>query len=523
LFIKHPVINGQMTGRVIGNKLDAQGAGGLSMKCWLTLVAKFPVRPTRHSVAVAEAERSDQSSHPPAEVGAGIDLAPSTGEQDVRAEYEARLNALKNELGKQSEEAAALTELAARQEAEAVIRRKYEAEIRKLQEQTAAALAQARDKAWAEGETAARQRYEAQLQTLQQEKVAAVAQAELRAKSADLAATDQRTVRNAQSALADLGHYDGALDGVIGPTSRAAVSAYQSAKGFAADGELTTEQLTMLLLDATERRRKGSAKTGIVAQGKPPLDLDFGNYHALLIGNNDYTHLRSLKTAVADATALAQILKDDYGFETSLLTNVSRAEILGALNVLRTRLREDDNLLIYYAGHGVMDWEADEGYWLPVDAERSNDIRWLANDRLTRVLRAMAAKHVMIVADSCYSGSLVRESSARIETSVDRGKWIERMSRKRARTVMTSGGLEPVMDGGGGGHSVFAKALLHALAENTNVIEGQELFDRLKRPVVVNSDQTPDYSDIRRAGHDGGDFLFVRRRSPISAAGARPK
>ena len=72
-------------------------------------------------------------------------------------------------------------------------------------------------------------------------------------------------------------------------------------------------------------------------------------------------------------------------------------------------------------------------------------------------------------------------------------------------------GLEPVMDSGGGGHSVFAKAFLAALQENDGVLEGQELFNRLRRPVVVNSDQTPDYSDIRRAGHDGGDFLFVRR------------
>ncbi len=65
------------------------------------------------------------------------------------------------------------------------------------------------------------------------------------------------------------------------------------------------------------------------------------------------------------------------------------------------------------------------------------------------------------------------------------------------------------MDRGGGGHSVFAKAFLAALEENDGVLEGQELFARVSRPVVVNSDQTPDYSDIRRAGHDGGEFMFV--------------
>ena len=83
------------------------------------------------------------------------------------------------------------------------------------------------------------------------------------------------------------------------------------------------------------------------------------------------------------------------------------------------------------------------------------------------------------------------------------------MARKRSRTALVSGGLEPVLDSGGGSHSVFAKAFLAALEDNDGVLEGQELFARVSRPVVVNSDQTPDYSDIRRAGHDGGEFLFV--------------
>ena len=68
------------------------------------------------------------------------------------------------------------------------------------------------------------------------------------------------------------------------------------------------------------------------------------------------------------------------------------------------------------------------------------------------------------------------------------------------------------MDGGGGGHSVFAKAFMDALEENTSVLEGQALFDRIKRPVALNSDQTPAYSDIRKSGHEGGDFMFVKRR-----------
>ncbi|MDA0991417.1 MAG: hypothetical protein O3A51_11785, partial [Verrucomicrobia bacterium] len=69
-----------------------------------------------------------------------------------------------------------------------------------------------------------------------------------------------------------------------------------------------------------------------------------------------------------------------------------------------------------------------------------------------------------------------------------------------------------VLDGGAGGdHSLFAKAFLSALRLNENVMDGQALFDAIKRPVVLNADQTPQYTDIRRAGHEGGEFMFVRR------------
>ncbi|MFP6746891.1 MAG: SH3 domain-containing protein [Alphaproteobacteria bacterium] len=85
------------------------------------------------------------------------------------------------------------------------------------------------------------------------------------------------------------------------------------------------------------------------------------------------------------------------------------------------------------------------------------------------------------------------------------------MAKKRARTAIVSGGLEPVADTGRGGHSVFANAFLSVLRDNNDVLDGQSLFQRLRSRVVVNADQTPQYSTIRRARHEGGDFLFVPR------------
>ena len=83
---------------------------------------------------------------------------------------------------------------------------------------------------------------------------------------------------------------------------------------------------------------------------------------------------------------------------------------------------------------------------------------------------------------------------------------------KRASTVLSSGGLEPVLDSGGKNmHSVFASALIDALKENNGVIDATQLFSSIRRPVMLNSNQTPEYSDIKNAGHDGVDFIFLRR------------
>jgi uncharacterized caspase-like protein len=241
-------------------------------------------------------------------------------------------------------------------------------------------------------------------------------------------------------------------------------------------------------------------------------NVDFGRYEALVIGNNAYVHLRPLRTAVNDAIAVAQLLGNAYGFTVTLLTDATRADIVSAFDSIRARLSERDNLLIYYAGHGVLDPGEERGYWLPVNARSDSRVHWIPNTSITDALKAMQAKHVLVVADSCYAGTLLRGLEITMPPpNTDRDAYISRIVHKRSRTVLTSGGLEPVMDTGGGQHSVFAKAFLAVLQENTDVLDGQQLFALLRRPVVLNSFQTPEYSDIRYAGHDGGDFLFVRQ------------
>jgi len=251
------------------------------------------------------------------------------------------------------------------------------------------------------------------------------------------------------------------------------------------------------------------APTPLSSQDPGLQRLSTGRYHALIIANEAYRHLPRLRTPIADARALAQILRQDYRFDgLRTLADATRTDIVRALDDLRRTLNEKDNLLIYYAGHGYLDIESDRGYWLPIDSELDGRANWLSNADITDALKALKAKHVLVVADSCYSGTLTRSVDIRPLASPD----LIRLAEKRARTVLTSGALEPVLDVGGGGHSVFAKAFLDALRSNGGITEAARLHLEIRRQVMLNAYQAPQYADIRLAGHEGGDFLFVRQK-----------
>ncbi len=234
--------------------------------------------------------------------------------------------------------------------------------------------------------------------------------------------------------------------------------------------------------------------------------LDFGRYYLLAIGIDDYKLLPPLKTAVSDAQAVARLLEDAYGFETKLLLNATRGDLIQAFSEYRDKLGPRDNLLIYYAGHGWNDEEAGSGYWLPVDASADDETNWVSNSKITSILRAMKAKHVMVVSDSCYSGTLTRG----IQVTRKGPGHLERLAERRTRLALASGGNEPVQDGGGGEHSVFANAFLRALRENRDILDATNLHSQIRTPVMRDSEQTPQFGAIRMARHEDGDFLFVR-------------
>lgn len=239
------------------------------------------------------------------------------------------------------------------------------------------------------------------------------------------------------------------------------------------------------------------------------VNVKFGNYYALLIGNQTYSNYPTLKNSLNDVRELKIILEGQYNYKVEVLENASEEQIWKHFYKYRN-LKENDNLLIYYSGHGKLDNQTDKGYWLPVDADPIIPSRWISDDDIKSNLRAIKAKHIMIVADSCFSGTLLRDTNRVNLTDLKKKILLENLLKKKARVAFTSGGEEPVLDTGGGDHSIFAKNFLKVLSSNNNIISGRRVFDLVNEAMVLNANQTPKYNHIKNSGANlNSDYIFV--------------
>ncbi|MEL7059149.1 MAG: caspase family protein [Acidobacteriota bacterium] len=265
---------------------------------------------------------------------------------------------------------------------------------------------------------------------------------------------------------------------------------------------------------------RGPTPSGATTRSATLADIRFGDFHALVIGNSAYSSLPPIASAAQDARLVADLLRERYGFEVRLLLDADRFEIMSALNDLREELDSEDNLLVYYAGHGERDATGQTAYWQPVDADPRSPVNWIPNGLITEHLDLIPAKHVFVVADSVYSGLRTRSSIARLPrgmTPAERFYHIKLLTEKRARLVLSSGGpgavgsKEPRT-------SSFASTFVDVLAESAEsdvgVLEASTLYRKINDRLAESQRGTTDleFATMKWARNDLADFFFVPAR-----------
>lgn len=227
---------------------------------------------------------------------------------------------------------------------------------------------------------------------------------------------------------------------------------------------------------------------------------------ALLVGNTRYkAPIPELHTPVADITRIAEILKSRYGFETRILRDGTKKQILDAFNGIAAEATTDDSVVLFYAGHGYLLDDIKMGFWIPVDGSEKSAANWISNNDIAKLLHAIPARQVMLVSDSCYSGTLTREQKVAFAGAIQR----DEILRKRSVLALSSGGDEPVADGGKDGHSIFAWHFINVLRSAKDLLPGLEAHKTVQRGVSRDYPQTPQYGAVSSAGHvEGGEYLF---------------
>lgn len=237
-----------------------------------------------------------------------------------------------------------------------------------------------------------------------------------------------------------------------------------------------------------------------------------GKNYLFTIGIDKYKHLSSLNNAVRDTQAIKDLLISQYQFEAEYTTTLineeaSRENILDALYNLESTLTEDDNFLLYYAGHGVLNEQQTRGYWIPAEA-KNRFSQYVSNSNVRNILKDFKARHIYLLIDSCFSGSMIlRKADSAYNL----------MESMPSRRVLTSGRKQVVTDGPKGGHSPFANSIIQYLrASYRDSISALDLEYHVQVNTPRNANQQPVGAFIYGLGDQSGQFVFRRNRNSLN-------
>lgn len=237
------------------------------------------------------------------------------------------------------------------------------------------------------------------------------------------------------------------------------------------------------------------------------VDSLISKNYLLVIGINNYKSWPPLNNAVRDAKEVYKTLTEDYEFDKEysyLITDsmATKENIEKTIRSLIPLISQNDNLLIYYAGHGYFDPVLNEGYWIPVEAV--NESQYISNTTLLKYLSNINSKHTFLVVDACFSGSLF--------ASRNRG-YADNVEKYKSRWGLASGRLETVADGAYGANSPFATSFIEYLENNTKQeVPVSDVVQYVKVNVSNTTKQTPIGSPLRDIGDEGGEFIFKKRK-----------
>jgi WD40 repeat protein/Leucine-rich repeat (LRR) protein len=242
---------------------------------------------------------------------------------------------------------------------------------------------------------------------------------------------------------------------------------------------------------------------------------------ALIVGVNAYDHHANLVNPTFDAQAVGKELREVFGTDTTTLLDATKLEFLEGLHALADRdYAEDEQLMVFFSGHGYFDERIRRGYLAFKDSLPLEDDPYyqsfVSHEDVRVLLERLDCNHVLLVVDSCFSGTLdpmvAMAPGARAFDNayglIPRAEYIQRKLQYRTRRYITAGGKEYVSDGRPGQHSPFARQFLTALRTfggSDGILTLEEILLHLERV-----DPQPRTGELF-GNEPGSSFVLVAR------------
>ena len=240
---------------------------------------------------------------------------------------------------------------------------------------------------------------------------------------------------------------------------------------------------------------------------------------ALLIANDEYDHWTNLVNPINDAETIAAELQKYYGFQVEVLRNVSSNEVMAKLKEYAKKYyNNQDQLFIFFAGHGKFDEAFGEGYVVCKNSLKDDvgNTSYLSHSTLRTVINNIPCEHVCMMMDVCFGGTFDPKMASRslhrgleeddVYGELSRKQYIEHKLQYQTRVYVTSGGKEYVPDGRAGYHSPFVRKILEALRMHggeDKILTFSEIVHFLER--VQPEPRWGEFGD----NEPGSDFMFI--------------
>lgn len=233
----------------------------------------------------------------------------------------------------------------------------------------------------------------------------------------------------------------------------------------------------------------------IQQQIKVDRDLDVKIW-AVIVGAARYTHMPALRYTDDDAYQIFAFLKSPEGgalpdeqLRVLIDEDATLGNVTNAMRSIFLRADENDVILFYFSGHGL------PGSFLPVDYDGYNNK--LEHSEIKQILSVSKAKHKLVLADACHSGSIL---ASRKPLNSILQRYYEAFEDTRGGTalMMSSKGEEYSLEDGGLRSGIFSHFLVRGLkgeadVDGNKIVTVQELFGYVHKQVrlYTGNVQTP--------------------------------